>query len=131
MIYRSNTHHNSLVLQVDYLTPDLYVYYLIWTKCIHNLCVHSYIRIIDSFYEVDGSYRVYVQKILNVGGISNSLESGQFFNVACINLTALLMIGNLQYQKESSGRYSTPTSKGTRSLSSNNIFYVDRWGLKC
>lgn len=132
MIYSYNTHLTSEITHADYTMLDHYVYYLIRTKSTHNLCTYSYISIVRySFYEFISSNTVYFQKIGNVVGISVSLESGQFFNVVRINLTTHLMIGRFQYQMVSSGRYPTSTSKDTSNLSSNNIFYVDRWGLKC
>ena len=131
MIYRSDKYLNCLLLHVYCFMPELYVYYLIWTKCIHNLCVHSYMRIIDSFYKVWGVCTVYIQTRLNVDGGNNSLDSGQFFNAACINLTTLLMIDRLQYQMKSSWRNFTSASKGASKPLQTNIFYVDRWGSTC
>ena len=112
--------------------PDPYVYYLIRTKSTYNLCADSYISIVRcSFSQIRIYYVVLIQKIENSFVISVSLESEQFFNVACIKLVTRLMIGKAPYRMASNWERAPLTSKDTTKPLCINIFYIDRWGPRC
>src|SRR3989344_9121751 len=117
MIYRSDKYLNCLLLHVHCFMPELYVYYLIWTKCIHNLCVHSYMRIRCSFYNVYGSVSDSFQKIGNGVATRVSLESSINPVASFINLVTRFLIGKTPYRVASNRRYPTLTPKTTTNIS--------------
>ncbi len=92
MTYILTNYSNLLLLHVYFIMAEPYIYYLIWTKCIHNLCVHMYIWVSDSFYEVVDSVKALAHKTRNVGLTSKILELPIYFEGSVLNLTSAVMM---------------------------------------